>query len=209
MTVTVSGFIGTVDALRRAYERPSKGAAAKEIGQLHAHFCRFIEKSPFVCISTMSAEGHADVSPRGGEAGFVQVLDPTHLAIPDRPGNNRLDSLVNIIANPSVGMLFFIPGFEDMLRVNGTARITTDPKLMTRFVTNGRPPASVILVEVNEAQTHCAKAIKRAGLWNPETFADRRSFPSMGQILKDVLATDTQVEAIDAYVEKDARERLY
>ena len=209
MTVLPSAFIDNVDALRRVYAQPVKGAAVKEIGHLHAHFCRFIERSPFVCISTMSAEGRADVSPRGGEAGFVHALDEAHLAIPDRPGNNRLDSLVNIIANPSVGLLFFIPGFEDMLRVNGTARITADATLIARFVANGRPPASVILIEVNEAQTHCAKAIKRAGLWNPETFADRRSFPTTGQILKDVLATETPVEAIDAMVEKDARERLY
>jgi uncharacterized protein len=205
MTSSVSHFIDSVDALRQVYAQPSKGATAKEIGHLHAHFRRFIEMSPFVCISTMSADGRADVSPRGGEAGFVHLLDPTHLAIPDRPGNNRLDSLVNMVANPSVGLLFFIPGFEDMLPVNGTARITTDPALMTRFAANGRPPVSVIVIEVNEAQTHCAKAIKRAGLWNPETFTDRRSFPTMGQILKDVLATETPVEAIDAMVEKDAR----
>jgi uncharacterized protein len=209
MTVPTSGFIDNVDALRQVYALPTKGAGAKEIGRLHAHFCRFIERSPFACISTMSEDGRADVSPRGGEAGFVHVLDETHLAIPDRPGNNRLDSLVNIIANPSVGMLFFIPGFEDMLRVNGMARISTDPMLMKRFLANGRLPASVILIEVCKAQTHCAKAIKRAGLWNPETFADRRSFPTTGQILKDVLATETPVEAIDAMVEKDSRERLY
>jgi PPOX class probable FMN-dependent enzyme len=209
MTALPISFIDNVEALRQLYAQPAKGAAAKEIGHLHAHFSNFIERSPFVCISSMSADGRADVSPRGGEAGFVHVLDPTHLAIPDRPGNNRLDSLVNIIANPSVGLLFFVPGFEDMLRVNGTARITTDPALMARFVANGRLPASVILIEVNEAQTHCAKAIRRAGLWNPATFADRRSFPTTGQILKDVLAVETPVEAIDAMVEKDARERLY
>lgn len=204
-----SSFIDSVDALRQVYELPSKGAAAKEISHIHTHFRRYIELSPFVCMSTMSADGRADVSPRGGEAGFVHVLDPAHLAIPDRPGNNRLDSLINIIASPSVGLLFIIPGFEDMLRVNGTARITTDAALMARFTVGGRPPRSVILIDVREAQTHCAKAIKRAGLWNPGTFADRRSFPTMGQILKDVLATDTPVETIDAFVEKDARERLY
>jgi uncharacterized protein len=209
MTIAPSGFIGSVEVLRQVYDQPTKGAAAKEIGHLHAHFCRFIERSPFVCISTMSADGRADVSPRGGEAGFVHVLDSAQLAIPDRPGNNRLDSLVNIIANPSVGLLFFIPGFEDMLRVNGSARITTDAALMARFTTDGRAPRSVILIEVREAQTHCAKAIKRAGLWNPASLADRRSFPTTGQILKDVLAIDTPVEAIDAFVDKDARERLY
>jgi uncharacterized protein len=209
MNVSPSSFVDSVDALRQLYELPVKGAVAKEISHIHPHFARFIALSPFVCISTMSADGRADVSPRGGEPGFVHVLDQTHLAIPDRPGNNRLDSLINILANPSVGLLFFIAGFEDMLRVNGSARIATDAALMARFAVDGRPPRSVILIEVKEAQTHCAKAIKRAGLWNPATFADRRSFPTPGQVLKDVLAIETPVEAIDAYVEKDARERLY
>src|SRR5687768_259656 len=200
MNDCVSGFIDTPAALREVYELPSKGAIAKEINHIHAHFRRFIELSPFVCISTMSADGRADVSPRGGDAGFVHVLDTTRLAIPDRPGNNRLDSLINMIANPAVGLLFFIPGFEDMLRVNGTARITTDAALMARFMAEGRLPRAVILIEVNEAQTHCAKAIKRAGLWNPATFADRRSFPTPGRVLKDVLSIETPVDAIDAFV---------
>jgi uncharacterized protein len=210
MNERVSGFlIDTPAALRELYELPSRGAVAKEIDRIDAHSRRFIALSPFVCVGTMSTDGHADVSPRGGEPGFVHVLDDGRLAIPDRPGNNRLDSMTNMLANPSVGLLFFIPGFEDMLRVNGTARITTDPALMQHFVVDGRAPRSVILVEVREAQLHCAKAIKRAGLWNPDGFIDRRSFPTAGQILKDHLAIETPVEAIDAFVEKDARERLY
>lgn len=204
-----STFIETAEALRRVYELPSKGAVAKEIERIDAHCQRFIAISPFVCLGTMSTDGRADVSPRGGEPGFVHVLDGMRLAMPDRPGNNRLDSLINIIANPSVGLLFFVPGFEDMLRVNGHARITTDATLMERFTFEGRAPRSVILIEVNEAQHHCAKAIKRAGLWNPSTFADRSSFPTPGQILRDHLAIETPVETIDAFVEKDARERLY
>lgn len=209
MTEHFSASIETADALRRLYEAPSKGAVAKEIDRIDTHCRRFIEISPFVCVGTMSADGRADVSPRGGEPGFVHVLDGKHLAIPDRPGNNRLDSLTNMLANPSVGLLFFVPGFEDMLRVNGRARITTDPDLMARFTVEGRAPRSVIIIDVKEAQLHCAKAIKRAGLWNPAAFADRRSFPTPGQILKDHLAIETPVETIDAFVEKDARERLY
>lgn len=209
MTDCISGFIDTAAALREVYELPGKGAVAKEIARIDGHCRRFIELSPFVCVGTMSEDGRADVSPRGGEAGFVHVLDAAHLAIPDRPGNNRLDSLTNIIGNPSVGLLFFVPGFEDMLRVNGSARITTDPTLMARFVVDGRAPRTVILIKVTEAQLHCAKAIKRAAMWNAESFADRRSFPTPGQVLKDHLAIETPVEAIDAFVEKDARERLY
>src|SRR5687768_5407701 len=130
MSLAPSSFVDSVDALRQLYELPVKGALAKEIDHIHPHFARFIALTPFVCISTMSSDGRADVSPRGGEPGFVHVLDQTHLAIPDRPGNNRLDSLINILANPSVGLLFFIAGFEDMLRVNGSARIATDAALM-------------------------------------------------------------------------------
>jgi PPOX class probable FMN-dependent enzyme len=201
--------IETEEALRKLYEQPSKGAVAKEIRTIDTHCSNFIGLSPFICIGTMNANGAADISPRGGEPGFVHVLSSTRLAIPDRPGNNRLDSMLNIISNPAAALLFFVPGFEEMLRVNGLARITTDPALISRFSFNGRLPASVMLIEVQEAQLHCAKAIKRAGLWNPATFVDRKSFPTAGQVLRDHLGLETPVAAIDAFVEKDARERLY
>jgi uncharacterized protein len=202
-------FIETIGALRAVYDQPSKGAAAKQIDRIDAHCRRFIELSPFVCIGTISGDGRADVSPRGGEPGFAHVLGPNLIAIPDRPGNNRLDNLCNILSNPAVGLLFFIPGFEDMLRVNGKARITTDAVLTHRFAVDERLPVSVLLIEVSEAQHHCAKAIKRAGLWNPAAYVDRRSFPTPGQILRDHIQLETSVAAIDAFVEKDARERLY
>jgi predicted pyridoxine 5'-phosphate oxidase superfamily flavin-nucleotide-binding protein len=117
--------------------------------------------------------------------------------------------MLNIISNPATALLFFVPGFEDMLRVNGLARITIDPALIARFSFNGRLPASVMLIEVKEAQLHCAKAVKRAGLWDPATFVDRKNFPTAGQVLRDHLGLETPVAAIDAFVEKDARERLY
>jgi uncharacterized protein len=202
-------FVETAEALREIYELPSKGAVAKEISRIDPHCRRFIEMSPFVCLGTTSADGRADVSPRGGEPGFVHVFDNGQLAIPDRPGNNRLDSLTNMLANPAVGLLFFVPGFEDLLRVNGHARITIEPALLDRFTIDGRAPRSVILVEVNEAQLHCVKAVKRAGLWNQAALVDRRSFSTAGQILKDHLATEVSAAAIDAMAEKDARERLY
>ncbi len=209
MAETFSGFIETRAQLRAIYDQPSNGAVAKEIGRIDAHCRRFIEMSPFLCMGTTGEDGAGDVSPRGDAPGFVQVVDEGHLAIPDRPGNNRLDSLTNILARPDVGLLFFIPGFEDMLRVNGTARISVDRALMQRFIVRDKLPRAVILVAVREAQLHCTKAIKRAELWNPSLFAERRTFPSAGQILRDHIQSEAQVAAIDAFVQKDARENLY
>ena len=214
MTLPVSGLplsavLASAEELRTVYRQPIDGAVRKEIDRLDAHCRRFIGLSPFLCIGTMSADGRADVSPRGGEPGFVHVLDDYHLAIPDRPGNNRLDSFTNIVRQPSVGLLFFVPGFEDMLRVNGTARISTDEALMVRFLFDGKPPRSVIVVDVKEAQHHCAKAVKRARLWDPAAQVPRSSFPSAGEILRDTLALDRSVADVNAYVEKDARDNLY
>ena len=195
--------------LRTVYKPPGGGAVGKDIAQIDAHFAHFISLSPFLCIGTSGENGMCDVSPRGGEPGFVHVIDARTLAMPDRPGNNRLDSLGNITSHPGVGLLFFVPGFEDALRVNGIARVTTDPALMARFTTDGKPPRSVMLIDVKEAYLHCAKAIKRAGLWTQEAQVDRATFPTAGEIYRDQLKLDVPVEAIDASLEKDARDNLY
>jgi uncharacterized protein len=195
--------------LRTVYKPPGGGAVGKDIAQIDAHFAHFISLSPFLCIGTSGENGMCDVSPRGGEPGFVHVIDARTLAMPDRPGNNRLDSLGNITSHPGVGLLFFVPGFEDALRVNGLARVTTDPALMARFTTDGKPPRSVMLIDVKEAYLHCAKAIKRAGLWTPAAQVDRATFPSAGEIYRAQLKLDVPVEAIDASLEKDARDNLY
>ena len=137
------------------------------------------------------------------------VIDARTLAMPDRPGNNRLDSLGNITRNPGVGLLFFVPGFEDTLRVNGVARVTTEPELMARFTADGKAPRSVVIIEVKEAYLHCVKAIKRAGLWTTEAQVDRSTFPTAGQIYRDQLKLEIPGEAIDASLEQDARENLY
>ncbi len=149
------------------------------------------------------------MSPRGGEPGFVHVLDETTLAMPDRPGNNRLDSLGNIAATAGVGMLFMVPGFEDTLRVNGTARISTDPALIERFCVGEKAPLSVMLITVKEIYLHCPKALRRARLWDPAAYADRAAFPTAGAIYRDQLALDRPVADIDAALDKDARDRLY
>jgi PPOX class probable FMN-dependent enzyme len=209
MTNRFSPVIETETQLRTIYKQPTKLTVAKDIGHIDQHCRRFIELSPFLCFGTMSDAGGGDVTPRGGEPGFVQVLDKNTLAMPDRPGNNRLDSFTNVLRQPSIGLLFFVPGFEDVLRVNGTARITTDPALMERFLAGGKLPIAVLVIEVQQAYLHCTKAIKRAGLWDAAAQVDRTVYPSAGQVLRDHLALDETTAAIDQFIEKDARERLY
>ena len=201
--------LNTEADLRTVYKQPGGGAVGKDIAQIDAHFAHFISLSPFLCIGTMGENGLCDVSPRGGEPGFVHVLDTKTLAMPDRPGNNRLDSLGNITLNPGVGLLFFVPGFEDTLRVNGVARLTIEVQLMARFTADGKPPRSVVLIDVKEAYLHCVKAIKRAGLWTPDAQVDRATFPTAGQVYRDQLKLEIPGEAIDASLEQDARENLY
>jgi hypothetical protein len=195
--------------LRTVYKQPGGGAVGKDIAQIDAHFAHFISLSPFLCIGTAGENGLCDVSPRGGEPGFVHVIDARTLAMPDRPGNNRLDSLGNITRNPGVGLLFFVPGFEDTLRVNGVAHVTTEPELMARFTTDGKPPRSVVLIDVKEAYLHCVKAIKRAGLWTQEAQVDRATFPTAGQVYRDQLKLEIPGEVIDASLDQDARDNLY
>lgn len=195
--------------LRQIYKQPSGGAVGKDIARIDEHFSRFIELSPFLCIGTAGENGLCDVSPRGGEPGFVHVIDEYTLAMPDRPGNNRLDTLGNVAERPGIGLLFFIPGFEDCLRVNGFARLTTDPNLMQRFTHDGKPPVSVMLIEVKEAYLHCVKAIKRAGLWVASRQVDRKAWPTAGQIYRDQLKAEASAGQIDAALDKDAADRLY
>ncbi|MCE9650358.1 MAG: pyridoxamine 5'-phosphate oxidase family protein [Parvibaculum sp.] len=197
------------DALRTVYSKPSSGAVDKQLSSLDPHSRRFIELSPFLCIGTSRPDGLADVSPRGGEQGFVHVLDDTHLALPDRPGNNRLDTLTNITHSPAVGLLFFLPGFEEMLRVNGVAETVTTPELMQRFVVDGKPPRSVMVIEVREVYLHCTKALRRSELWNAEKQIPREAMPSFGEMIRDQMRLAVPAEVIDMALVKDAKENLY
>jgi uncharacterized protein len=201
--------IETEAELRTVYKQPTANVVAKNIRHIDKHFRRFIELSPFVCMGSMGPDGIGDVTPRGGEPGFVQVFDETTLIMPDRPGNNRIDSYCNLLHRPGVGLLFFIPGFEDTLRVNGIARIATDEELMGRFIVDGKLPRSVLVIEVKDAYLHCGKAIRRAGLWNANAQVDRSTFPSAGEIYRDQLALTKDVAAINEVLEQDARENLY
>jgi len=137
----------------------------------------------------------ADVSPRGDPAGFVHVLDPNTVVIPDRPGNNRLDSLSNIISNPSVGLLFLVPGFDDTLRVNGRAFLTRDPELLKSMAVRHREPTLAVVVEIKEVFLHCAKALRRAKLWQPESLQDRQQLPSLAAIVTEQISGEAVTES--------------
>ena len=212
-TLNPDFVIGDEDALRSLYDATHELATLKCQNALGEHAQEFIRRSPFVCIGTQSAEGKADVSPRGDPVGFVKILDERTLAIPDRPGNNRLDTLVNIIANPSVGLMFVIPGFEDTLRVNGRATLVNDPDLLESMSVNGRAPKLAIVIAVNEVFMHCAKAFRRSRLWNPDHFQNRSEMPSIVKIILDETTgapTDKdEMRKMDADLEEDYRRTLY
>ncbi len=202
-------------ALREIMGTPMELALKKQLGRLDRHCREFIARSPFLCLGTADVKGRADVSPRGDPAGFVQVLDDHTLIIPDRPGNNRLDTMSNIMENPNVGLLFFIPGFEDTLRVNGRATIVRDPEALQRAAVNGKAPKVAIRVAVDEAFLHCAKALKRSRLWDAGSRVDRKEMPSLAKMIieqtapADTPPTEQDVAAGDAFIDEDYRTGLY
>ena len=171
--------------LRSLFSEVNPLAAKKSLAALDHHCENFIARAPFLCLSTQHANGTADVSPRGDPPGFVRVLDQHTITIPDRPGNNRLDSLSNIISNPSVGILLMILGFEDTLRINGQAYLDRNPELLATMLVNGRTPTLAIVVEVEEAFFHCAKALRRAKLWQAESLQERRQMPSLAAMVRE------------------------
>ncbi|MEO0495089.1 MAG: MSMEG_1061 family FMN-dependent PPOX-type flavoprotein [Actinomycetota bacterium] len=182
---TFDHALTSVDQLDGLYRAPSQGVKDKET-QLLDQGCRdFIAMSTFVLVGTADPEGDLDVSPRGGPAGFVKVLDEHRLAIPDLNGNNRLDSIRNIIRHGRVGLIFLIPGLGETLRINGDACITTDDEVLDLFTEEFRRPKSAIGVTIDHGFIHCAKSIRRGGLWQPDTWAAADHRPSAGQILVD------------------------
>lgn len=185
IAVSEAHRIRDVESLERLYGAPSGAAVEKEVDYLHPHYRTLIAASPFFVLATGGPQG-LDASPRGDAPGFVVVEDDKTLLIPDRRGNNRVDSLRNIIANPHVALLFLIPGVGETLRVNGRAEISTDPALIARFGVEGKLPRSVIVVHVDTVFFQCARAIFRSGLWDPARRIERRSLPSLGTIVSDI-----------------------
>lgn len=204
--------IATETALRARFAAPGRLATLKQLDRLDHNCRRFIELSPFCCLATSRPGGLADNSPRGDAPGFVQVLGERTLLIPDRPGNNRLDSMANILHNPNVGLLFLIPGVTETLRVNGRARLITRPDLLDRLEVRGRAPTVAILVEVAEAFLHCSKALIRSRLWQDDAKVDRRALPSLGRMIADVVDRRASAETVaeyDQFIERNIEEQLY
>lgn len=200
-------------ALRALFPPVHTIASLKSLDALDEHAQAFIQRAPFICIGTQGADGTADVSPRGDPAGFVAILDKHTLAIPDRPGNNRLDSLSNLITNSNIGLLFIIPGFDDTLRVNGQARLVIDPDLLEQLSMHGRAPRIAIVIHVTEVFLHCAKAFRRSHLWDPAHFQDRAEMPSLMKILLDQTSDapqdETRLREMDEQLEKDYKSTMY
>lgn len=175
--------IQTIEQLEAVYhQRPSKASLVKETHRMTDEYRRLIEASPFVALSSVG-EGEVDCSPRGDINGFVRIFDDTTLMLPDRRGNNRIDTLRNIVGDPRIALLFLIPGSGTTLRVNGKAHLSVDPDLLESFEERGKPPRSVIVVHIDVMYFQCARAIIRSGLWDPERHVDAKSLPSAGQIL--------------------------
>ena len=186
--------ITTLADLRRLYASPVERAVKKQIAHLDIHCRNFIALSPFVVVATADAGYKVDASPRGGAPGFVKVTDEHTLLIPDSPGNNRLDTFENIVATGRVGLIFMIPGFNETLRVNGTAVLSRSPDDIALCTTERRVPPLVVRVSVEAAYLHCAKALLRSQLWSAQSHVDRACLPSAGQMLSDQTGIHTAPE---------------
>ena len=201
--------IDTVRELRSHYGEPSELAIKKSLDRLDRHCRRFIELSPFVVLASAGADGRMDCSPRGDPAGFVAVLDDRTILLPDRRGNNRTDSLTNVLENPHVGMLFLIPGANETLRLNGRATLTTDPARLEPLAVKGRVPRSGLQVEVEEVFLQCTKALVRSRLWAEGSRVDRETaLPTFGQMIADHAGL-ADGKAIDRRLREKLGETLY
>ena len=203
--------IEAYDVLREAVGEPTASIAEKEMPMLDKHARHFLSLSPILFISTVGADGRADISPRGDPAGFVKVIDDRTILIPERPGNRRADTMSNIVENPghSVALIFLLPGVEETLRASGCARIVDDPAALEDMAVRGKVPQLGILVEVDEVFFHCAKALKRARLWDPDARIERREFPTLAQITRDQREADTPLEEIEERIRESYETRLY
>lgn len=208
MTSDFDELIATRERLRSLYKQPSDRAHNKVIDHIDDVCRRFIAASPFVIVASRGADGRLDVSPKGDPPGFVDVLDERTLAIPDRLGNNRLDTFDNLLVHPEVGLLFLIPGNGDTLRVSGTARLVRDATLQARLAVDGRTPNLVVVVTVEEAFMHCPKCIARSKLWSPDHWSDRTNVPSLAEALVAHAAPSQTVAEVQAAID-DHNARLY
>jgi len=192
----------SLEALDGLYRAPHPLALKKTLDRIDKHGARFIARSPFCVVASAGPDGAMDVSPRGGVPGFVRVADETSLLMPDRPGNNRLDTLRNLLAGPGrVGLMFMIPGIDDIYRVNGRATVTDDAALTAQFEEFGKTPKVLVRIAVEEAFLHCPKALMRGALWDPDTWADRSEIPSVAEMVSDQLGLGKPKASDDEIIE--------
>ncbi len=201
--------ITSEDELRSLMGYPSEIVTRKTINYIDEHCRSFIEKSPFITIATSDKNGNLDVSPKGDPAGFVKILGDRMLAIPDRPGNKKADTLSNIVQNPNIGLIFLIPGIKETLRVNGEATIVTDEKVLELLSCQGRKPQLAIIVHVKEAFMHCAKCIIRSNLWTSAGDLKERPVPSLAKALVDHGKLDISYQELDDMIKDDEKTNLY
>src|SRR6202049_3347589 len=201
-------IVEDIAEIREIYGEPMERTIKKQLPRLEKHSRAFIARSPFLVIASSDPSGRCDASPKGDMPGFVQVLDDETLLIPDRLGNNRVDTIGNLLVQPGVGLIFFVPGLNETLRVNGRARITADPALLEPLAVNGKVPRSGILVSADEVYFHCGKALIVSDLWNPEKQVRRSEFPSLGHILADQIGGIT-IEESERLTAESYKTRLY
>jgi len=201
-------LITTMEQLQALYGDKNPNSIIKELDRISGGYRKLIEAAPFVAVATSGPEG-LDCSPKGDAAGFVRILDDKTLAIPDRPGNNRLDGFRNIVRDPRVALLFLIPGVGETLRVNGRAEISVEPTLMQSFIVNGKLPRCVMIVHIESVYFHCSKAIVRSKLWDEATKVDRKSLPSTGTILAELSQGKAGGEQYDREAPEKIKAQLY
>ena len=201
-------LITTMEQLQTIYGEKVPASVVKEINYVSGAYRKLIEAAPFLAVATSGPEG-LDCSPKGDPVGFVRILDDKTLAIPDRPGNNRIDGFRNIIRDPRIALLFLIPGVGETLRVNGRASISIDPELMQSFAVNGKLPRCVLIVHIETIYFHCAKAIVRSKLWDESTKIDRKSLPSTGSIIAELSEGKLGGEKYDREAPERIKAQLY
>jgi uncharacterized protein len=205
----VAQRITSVEELRQQVPPPGRLPSGKVIDHVDETAARFIAASPLAIIATRRADGGVDLTPRGDPPGFIRVLDSRTLAIPDRPGNNRLDNIENVILDGAIGLLFLIPGVDDTVRISGQAAVVRDLKLSEELAVNGRPAGLVTLVRVQRLLSHCPKAFMRSKAWHPEEWPDTADVPSLAEMIKAHCAIDDPLPDLETYIDHANRTTLY